>query len=114
MNKLKLHIIEASKQAISLLLLVSFMYVTFLPLIHSHTCTEHYENFMDHKSSSVSSVCKGCSDYAHHQGKEFDLPYPPVFTSLLPAPIEYSRPTCAGIYKMTLNAFSNKGPPTLF
>ncbi|GEP89997.1 hypothetical protein SAMN05660909_01415 [Chitinophaga terrae (ex Kim and Jung 2007)] len=113
MRKNLSHIIKLGRQVLAILLLVCFTYATFLPFFHSHTCIEHTENFKDSKSGSITSLCKACSYHIHHQGKDFDLPYPPTLEAPLPAIIEHNGRVCAGIYKMTLNAFTNKGPPAV-
>lgn len=108
-----LYTTKFGNRALAILLLLCFVYVTILPLIHSHTCVEHYEETTEEEENAFSAVCKVCDYFVQHQGKEFDLLYPPTIASILPAPIEYNGPVCAGIYEMTLNAFTNKGPPVL-
>lgn len=111
MNRSVLYTSEKSCRWIAILLLTCFVYVSVLPLIHSHTCFEHYEDVSDEAGNTLSSVCKVCDYFVHQQGKEFYIQYPPAVTLMLPAPIEHNGPVCAGIYEMTLNAFTNKGPP---
>ncbi|WP_127127137.1 hypothetical protein [Pseudoflavitalea rhizosphaerae] len=98
---------------IAIFLLACFAFITFLPLAHSHFCNGHIENVADDDSGTVTPVCKLCDQIAQQNGKEFFLTYPPRIIPVLPAPIEHNGVVCAGIYEMTLNAFTNKGPPAL-
>ena len=98
---------------IAMLLLFCFVYASFFPLLHSHACINHYEQSSEEDSGTLAAVCKLCDYFVQQQGKEFEPAYPPAITPMLPAPIEHNGPVCAGIYEMTLNAFTNKGPPVL-
>jgi len=84
-----------------------------LPMVHAHhndAPTSHTEK----QITAASAKCTICSFLSHHEQQDYliptdhSLPQPVrTYTTILPG-------FFAGIYKFTLQGFTNKGPPLSF
>ncbi|MBC8988123.1 hypothetical protein H9X96_20405 [Pedobacter sp. N36a] len=106
------------KQGVSLLMVLLFLCIAAAPILHEHTAVDsrHQENNNPEPNSrqeqlQLSDKCSVCDYYHHIQGKQIFSHYlmelPSVFSKLISTiPHRFTRN-----YKITVQGFTNKGPP---
>jgi hypothetical protein len=89
-----------------------FLFLTAIQALHQHVITIQKEDvFNGEDFVNVTDKCAVC-DYLNHQhNKEFHLPAPVLVTASVTKPVTLLSRSYAGIYKLTLQGFTNKGPP---
>lgn len=100
------------KSAISLLLVLAFALISVAQILHSHALENDTETIQK-ESVSLSEKCGICDYIIHKQGKEVVLTAPYAFAVPLPEAVVITSGVFAGIYKFTLQGFTNKGPPAI-
>lgn len=90
-----------------------FSFLTAAQLIHVHQATEKslQEQSVEKESVQLSDKCSVC-DYFHHiQGKQIFLGQQFLLPVLFPKAITIRPLLYTGNYNITLQGFTNKGPP---
>lgn len=100
------------KSAVSLLLVFAFTLISATQILHIHTM-ENDTEIAQKESGSLSEKCGICDYIFHKQGKEIVLTAPYAFAVPLPKAVVIASGVFAGIYKFTLQGFTNKGPPSI-
>jgi hypothetical protein len=99
-------------KALSLSMAMLFLFLTTIQALHQHFIAIQKEDVSNGQEYlKVSDTCAVC-DYLNHQhNKEFHLPAPVLVTAPIAKPVTLLSRSYAGIYKFTLQGFTNKGPP---
>lgn len=101
------------KQGISFLLVMLFVFISAAQVLHTHTATygTHQEQHGEEEQLQLLDKCSVCDYYLHIQNKQIfsnDLfVLPPVF----PQEITKTSYLLTGFSKVTIQGFTNKGPP---
>lgn len=96
----------------ALLLAALLFSVFFIQAAHNHHKHPQQKTVADQEQSDPApELCKICDYFIHKQIKDFHMPVPLELKIPIPAPIQHSYQVFAGIYKFTLQGFTNKGPP---
>jgi hypothetical protein len=100
-------------KAIGLLLVFTFVFISFAQIVHAHHNGD-IEHVVDQKESvAFTEKCSVCDYIFHKHGKDVVIP-PPFFISFpLPNTNTCNTGVFVGNYKFTLQGFTNKGPPAL-
>ena len=88
------------------------LYVTVIQALHHHA-TPADVNDISNSGGYVhsSNKCAVCDYLSHHQFDEYHLPAVDQITVPVNKPVTSLSRSYAGIYKFTLQGFTNKGPP---
>ncbi|MBS7563888.1 hypothetical protein KHS38_05680 [Mucilaginibacter sp. Bleaf8] len=109
--------ISIFSRALACLMVVLFVSISVVQAFHSHTRVVKTEQSDDDGTDEeyvfASDKCKLCDYYAHKHGSELHVSYPPVLTVPMPKAVTLGHRVYAGIYKFTLQGFTNKGPPII-
>ncbi|RZK21296.1 MAG: hypothetical protein EOO86_01490 [Pedobacter sp.] len=109
----KSHQANTWTKAIGLLLIFTFVFISFVQIIHAHNNNDT-EHVADQKESiSFSEKCSVCDYIFHKHGKDILLPLPFSISFPLPKANTCSTGVFVGNYKFTLQGFTNKGPPAI-
>ena len=102
-------------KAIGFLLVFTFVFISFVQIIHAHNNNNNdIEHVADQKESgSFSEKCSVCDYIFHKHGKDVALPLPFFIYFSLPKANTCSTGVFVGNYKFTLQGFTNKGPPSI-
>lgn len=95
----------------SFMLALLFLFISAAPAFHSHHRVSKAGQVEEQPVYNTTDKCQVCDYYTHRQGKEFHLPFPPALAAPKPEPVTLAFRVYAGIYKFTLQGFTNKGPP---
>lgn len=98
-------------QLSSFMLTLLFLFISAAPALHSHHGVSKAGQVEEDSVYHTSDKCQVCDYCTHRQGKEFYLPFPSALSAPKPEPVTLSFRVYAGIYKFTLQGFTNKGPP---
>ncbi|WP_207532429.1 hypothetical protein [Desertivirga arenae] len=110
----KIHITHVQR-LVSAMLLLLFLCVHLLEVFHAHhqyALAGNGDKTKQHFEVSIQK-CKICDFLTRTRKEPFCVSNSIVLSAPLPKAIELSGPVVAGIYKFTLQGFSNKGPPSL-
>ncbi|WP_129714033.1 hypothetical protein [Pedobacter sp. SYP-B3415] len=109
MNRGPKNIRNTSQRTLAVLLLLIFVLLTGIRGLHYHDSV--HKPAASELSYAVADSCDVCDFLGHHNFKDFDLP-PALLMPEVPAlPSGVPAGSYIGIYKFTLQGFSNKGPP---
>lgn len=103
------------KQGASLLLILLFLSLAAAPVLHEHkeAHVSHQEKDGTQEQLQLSDKCSVCDYYHHIQGKQLfsydQLELPAIFSKV----ITTSPHLLTGNYKITVQGFTNKGPPQI-
>jgi hypothetical protein len=99
-------------QTVSILLVVLILSVFAIPVIHAH----HNENPTRHSEKeivSASKKCLTCSVLSHHQYQKYLISVDQPSVAPVRTYIIILSGVFAGVFKFTLQGFTNKGPPSI-
>lgn len=109
----KLNQVNTWAKAISFLLVFTFLFISFIQIIHAHSKND-IEHVADQKESiTFSEKCSVCDYIFHKHGKDIVLPLPFSISFPLPTGNISNTGVFVGNYKFTLQGFTNKGPPAI-
>ncbi|MCX2453782.1 hypothetical protein OQX61_21110 [Pedobacter sp. PLR] len=101
------------KQGISFLLVLLFVFISAAQVLHTHTAPygTHQEQHGEEEQLQLLDKCSVCDYYLHIQSKQIfsnDLfVLPPVFARV----VTTTSYMLTGFSKVTIQGFTNKGPP---
>jgi hypothetical protein len=99
-------------KALSGFIAMLLLFITVVQALHQHGSTTNYDNGSESREYVDSTnKCVVCDYLSHHHNKEFHLPAPVLVTAPVIKPVTLHCRSYAGIYKFTLQGFTNKGPP---
>ncbi|WP_146198796.1 hypothetical protein [Pararcticibacter amylolyticus] len=98
-------------QALALLLTFVFILNVSVQAFHHHSSDAEFKSLGDKEQVGNAGKCAVCDYIVHKQSKHTVLSYPPVMTSPVTKPVTLLNRVYAGVYKFTLQGFTNKGPP---
>lgn len=95
----------------SLLLAFVFISITAIQALHKHNYSSPKDDADDTEYVYSSEKCLVCDYMVHKQSHYAHLDYPPVVIAPVTKAVTLLSKSYAGIYKFTLQGFTNKGPP---
>jgi hypothetical protein len=95
------------------MLVILFLSTIFIQALHNHNSSLNTASSQDEQYTSLSEKCKICDDYHHKQEKEAVQVYQTALIVALPDSVDLGTRVLGGIYKFTLQGFTNKGPPAI-
>ncbi|TWR26520.1 hypothetical protein FPZ43_15310 [Mucilaginibacter pallidiroseus] len=96
---------------IALLLALVFVFITTVQAFHKHSYTSLKDDLGDTEYVYSAEKCSICDYVLHKQSHYANLAYAPVINAPLTKAVTLLSRSYAGIYKFTLQGFTNKGPP---
>jgi hypothetical protein len=91
---------------------VLLLSITAIQALHHHASATYYDDGSENREYVDSTnKCAVCDYLSHQHNKEFHLPAPVLVTAPVIKPVTLRCRSYAGIYKFTLQGFTNKGPP---
>ena len=97
----------------SFLLVILFLSTILIQSLHNHTSSFNASSSQDKQYTSLAEKCKICDDYHHKQEKEAVLIHQTTLIVAIPDSVDLGARVLGGIYKFTLQGFTNKGPPAI-
>jgi hypothetical protein len=107
-GKLFSSVLKAMSVGMAMLLL----YVTVIQALHHHATPTNVNDICD-SGENVNSTnkCAVCDYLSHHHFQEYHLPAVDQITVPVVKTVTLLTRSYTGIYKFTLQGFTNKGPP---
>lgn len=102
---------KTMSQALSLLLIFLFLFISAAQILHTHDGQIKIEQSGNQNNLDQKHDCKVCDYLLDHPSKQLFLTHPPLTAVPLPEVVLVSTGVFARIYKFTLQGFTNKGPP---
>ncbi len=100
-------------RAVAVLIFGVFFLITAVQAFHNHNTTSLPLNDDDTEYVYSSEKCFICYYVIHKQSHQLHLAYPPVLIKPVTKAVTLLSRSYAGIYKFTLQGFTNKGPPAV-
>lgn len=100
-------------KVISLALALVFFFITAVQAFHNHTFQPANDDADGQEYVFASEKCSVCDYVIHKQTDHAQHSYPPVLVAPVTKPVTLLSRYYAGIYKFTLQGFTNKGPPAV-
>ncbi|RYY37430.1 MAG: hypothetical protein EOP46_02720 [Sphingobacteriaceae bacterium] len=88
-----------------------FIFITTVQALHSHNQPVIKISADDQEYVVSSEKCNVCDYVTHKQADHAHLAYQPLISAPVTKPVTLLSRSYAGIYKFTLQGFTNKGPP---
>ncbi len=98
---------------ISMLLVFLFTAITAIQALHKHQTAGIDRDDADTEYVYSSEKCSICDYLVQKRSHHAHLSYPPVITVPVTKAVTLLTRCYAGVYKFTLQGFTNKGPPAL-
>ncbi|WP_295768629.1 hypothetical protein [uncultured Mucilaginibacter sp.] len=99
--------------ALSLMLALAFLFITAVQAFHKHNYTSAKNDSDETEYVYAAEKCSICDYVVHKQSNFAHLHHPPVVAVPVTKAVTLLTKSYAGIYKFTLQGFTNKGPPAV-
>lgn len=97
----------------SLVLAFVFIAITAVQAFHKHNNTSAKDDSEDTEYVYANEKCSVCDYVVHKQSNYAHMYHPPVLMAPVTKAVTLLSKCYAGVYKFTLQGFTNKGPPAV-